>query len=121
MTYCTATRWLRTVCASRLSSWSSQAAVCGSCVMRTAWGAAPTGTDTITAPVDSQAAWGRAPRSGAPPGPDGTRARRGVLADPPVHHLAQQVGVASVPAVLLDQVADEPAQAGVPALVVGEV
>ena len=50
-----------------------------------------------------------------------TPARRRVLPDEAVHGLAQQVGVPGVPAVLLDQVADEPAQAGVPAVVVGDV
>jgi hypothetical protein len=48
-------------------------------------------------------------------------AGRRVLADHTVHGLAEQVGVAGVPAVLLDQVEDEPAQAGVPAVVVTRV
>jgi hypothetical protein len=33
---------------------------------------------------------------------------RRVLTDEPVHGLAEQVGVPGVPAVLLDQVADQP-------------
>ena len=45
----------------------------------------------------------------------GLRAPSGgrVFTDPPVDRFAQQVGVAGVPAILLDQVADQPAQAGV--------
>ena len=53
-----------------------------------------------------------ATRLRAPGAPSGRR----VLADPAVDGLAEQVGVAGVPAVLLDQVADEPAQAGVVAV-----
>jgi hypothetical protein len=37
---------------------------------------------------------------------------RRVLADQSVHSLAEQVGVPGVPTVLLDQVAQEPTQAG---------
>ncbi len=44
----------------------------------------------------------------APRTPPGGR----VFADAPVHGLAEQVGVPGVPAVLLDQVTEEPAQAG---------
>ena len=39
-----------------------------------------------------------------------------VLAGQSVHRLAEQVGVPGVPAVFLDQVADEPAQAGMAAI-----
>jgi hypothetical protein len=43
-------------------------------------------------------------------------AGRRILADPPVHGLTDQVGVPSVPAILLDQIADEAAQAAVSAV-----
>ena len=63
----------------------------------------------------------RTPTPSPPPRPTARRsgppAGRRVLADAAVDGLAEQVGVAGVPAVLLDQVADEPAQAGVAALV----
>lgn len=46
---------------------------------------------------------------------------RRVLADQPVDGLAEQFGVPGMPAVLLDQIAHEPAQTGVATLVVGDV
>jgi hypothetical protein len=51
----------------------------------------------------------------------GLRAPSGgrVLTDSPVDRFAQQVGVAGMPAILLDQVADQPAQVGVAAVGVG--
>jgi hypothetical protein len=42
-----------------------------------------------------------------------TPSRRRVLSDEPVHGFTKQVGMSRVAAVLLDQVADEPTQAGV--------
>jgi hypothetical protein len=51
----------------------------------------------------------------------GRPSRWRVLTDPPVDSLAEQVGVPRVPAVLLDQVAEEPAQAGMVAVGVGHV
>ena len=56
-----------------------------------------------------------------PPGDHRAPAVRRIRADPAVHGLPQQVGTAGVPAVLLAQVAGEPAQAGRPALLVGDV
>ena len=44
-----------------------------------------------------------------------------VLAGQSVYRLAEEVGVPGVPAVFLDQVADEPAQAGVAAVKPGDV
>src|SRR6185369_233177 len=49
----------------------------------------------------------------ASPGPPSGRR---VLAGPPVHRFPEQVGVPGVPAVLLDQVAHEPAEAGLDAV-----
>src|SRR5690606_27274345 len=49
--------------------------------------------------------------------PSGRRA----FTDPAVHRFPQQVGVPGVPAVLLDQVADQPAQAEPPPVRPGEV
>ena len=46
---------------------------------------------------------------------------RRVLTDATVDGFAEQVGVAGVPAVLLDQVADESAQAGVMTVAIGGV
>ena len=46
---------------------------------------------------------------------------RRVLTDPAVNSLADQVGMTGVPAVLLDQVADEPAQAGLATVGPGHV
>jgi DNA-binding CsgD family transcriptional regulator len=46
---------------------------------------------------------------------------RRVLAGQPVHRLAEQAGMPGMPAVLLDQVADEPAQAGMAAVGPGDV
>ena len=46
----------------------------------------------------------------------GPPAGRRVLTDEAVHRLAEQIGVPGVPAVLLDQVADQPAKAGVAAV-----
>ena len=51
----------------------------------------------------------------------GRRASRRVLADPTVDGLADEVGVARVPAVLLDQVAEQPTQAGMGAVGQGDV
>ena len=44
-----------------------------------------------------------------------------VLTDQSVHSLAEQVGVPGVPAILLDQVAEEPAQAGLATFRIGKV
>jgi len=46
---------------------------------------------------------------------------RRVLTDQSVHRLAEQVGVPGVPAILLDQVAEEPAQAGMATVGPGDV
>lgn len=45
-------------------------------------------------------------------GPPRVPSSRRVLTDQSVHGLAEQVGVPRVPAILLDQVAEKPAQAG---------
>ena len=44
-----------------------------------------------------------------------------VLTDSPIARLAYQVGVAGVPPMLLDQIADQPAQAGTAAIGAGDV
>ncbi len=62
-----------------------------------------------TSAVDAIAAGLRAPSGGR------------VLTDSPVDRLTYQVGVAGVPPILLDQIADQPAQAGVAAVGAGEV
>jgi hypothetical protein len=76
--------------------------------------AVPTVPTMPTMPTDriagrpGSAADRRPTRRGAPP-------VRRILADPPVHRLAEQVRVPGVPAVLLDQVEHQPPQVRVPA------
>src|SRR4051794_5580920 len=75
-------------------------------------GTAPA-TPSSTSPADGE---GPPSRSGRLTCPDGPPAGRRVLTHPAVHGLTEQVGVPGVPAVLLEEVAEEPAEAGVPAV-----